>query len=137
MTDTVQHHCTRSRWKRPTVWVLGIAAVLLVVFSFVGDAGRPPAVSYSAFLDQLNAANVTSVVWFGSQTPTILVILGAIIFAKPMLLVFGGLVVAGAERAMGGRKKEPQQSTVPSNSTSMHPMHGMMKIMPGLFAKDA
>lgn len=82
MTDTVQHHCTRSWWKRPPVWILGIAAVLLAVVSLVGAVGRMPAIRYGVFLDQIETANV------------------AIIFTKPMLLVFGGLVIAVLVRAM-------------------------------------
>lgn len=196
MTDAVLHHCTRPWWKRPPVWVVGIVAMLLIVFALVGAASRPPAISYGAFLDQLEAANVATVVfhgteidgrlkqplnitsssgavqsdtfrsripdfgdpvllselrrqhvaidvtwsspwasWLGGSTPAVLVILGAIIFAKPGLLIFGGLLVAGLWRALRG-KKTAEQSAMPSNPMAMHPMHGMMKFMSGLGAKQ-
>lgn len=79
--------------------LLGIVALLLVAVSFVA-AGRPAAIPYGAFIDLRDAANAAAAVWSASRTQTILVALGAIISFKPMLLVFGGLLVAGAVRAM-------------------------------------
>jgi hypothetical protein len=197
MMDTVKPHYARAWWKRPPVWVVGIAAVLLFLYSIAGSAARPPATPYGAFLDQLDAGNVASVVFhgveldgrfkqpldiaaangaaptdafrsrvpdfgdpaliselrkhhvaadavspspwtssFGGNAPAIIVILSAIIFAKPGVLVFGGLLVAGLVRALRGGTKTAQQSTVPSNPMSMHPMYGMVKFTSGLFSKQ-
>lgn len=82
MADTVQRHRTRAWWKRPPAWALGIAAVSLAASSFAGAAGWLPAIPGDLVPDRIGAASVS------------------IIFAKPMLLVFGGLVVAGLVRAM-------------------------------------
>lgn len=198
MTETSHSHCSRPWWKRPPVWVLGIVAVLLVGYSAIGPNGRPPVTPYGAFLDQLDAGNVASVVfrgmeidgrfkqplnaaavegsapttafrsrvpdfgdpaliaelrqqrvtieasssspwmsWFGSQTPAILVVLGAIVFAKPGLFVLGALFIAGLVKAIRGGKKDAQQSAPLSNPISMHPMHGAVKLMSGLFEKPS
>ena len=192
MTDPVQHHCMRPWWKRPPVWVIGIAAVLLLGFFLMGATGRPPAISYGALLDQLESANVTSVVFHGTEIegrlkqpktiagssgpaqvevfrsripdfgdPVLLsdlrrqhvaidvtwsspwgswmgggalaVIVGAVIFAKPGLLIFGGLLIAGLWRAIRG-KKAAQPSVMPSGAMAMLPMHGMMKFTSNMFA---
>ena len=171
--------------------------MVVVAFSLLGAAGRPPTISYGVFFDQLDAANVSSVVfhgteiegrlkqpltiagssgpaqievfrsrmpdfgdpallsdlrrqhvavdvtwsspwgsWLGGSAPALLVIVGAIIFAKPGLLIFGGLLIAGFLRAVRGQKTA-EQSAMPSNPMAMHPMHGMMKWMSGIGAKQA
>jgi ATP-dependent Zn protease len=50
-------------WRTSKVWwVLGVAAVLvLLVGFFIQQAGKPAPMPYSTFLDQLDAANVASV----------------------------------------------------------------------------
>ena len=62
-------HCDRPWWKRPPVWFVAVAAVLL--FIAVGiemkTAGRVAPTSYSAFLDQLEAGNVASVTFQGTE----------------------------------------------------------------------
>ena len=193
MTDAIHHHCTRPWWKRPPVWVVGVIAILLIGFSLMGAAGRPPAISYGMFLDQLEAANVASVVFHGTEiegrlkqpltisgssgpTPVevfrsripdfgdpvllsdlrrhhvaidvtwsspwaswmgggaLAVIVGAIIFAKPGLLIFGGLLIAGLWRAMRGKKAAQPSAT--SDPMAMLPMHGMMKFTSNMFTKE-
>ncbi len=67
MADVVQHHCTRPWWLRPPVWFIGIAAALLAVFAMTEIAGRPAAAPYGAFLDQLDAGNVASVTFQGTE----------------------------------------------------------------------
>ena len=68
MTDTAQHeHCTRPWYMRPPVWLLGLAVVALGVFGIVESLGRPAAMPYGAFLDQLEAGNVASVIFQGTQ----------------------------------------------------------------------
>jgi ATP-dependent Zn protease len=67
MTDVVQHHCTRPWWLRPPVWFIGVAAVLLAIFAITEIAGRPAATPYGTFLDQLDAGNVASVTFQGTE----------------------------------------------------------------------
>jgi ATP-dependent Zn protease len=67
MTDVVQQHHTRPWWMRPPVWVIGIAAVALIVFLIIERVGGPPATPYSTFLDQLDAGNVASVTFQGTE----------------------------------------------------------------------
>jgi ATP-dependent Zn protease len=68
MTDMAQHqHCTRAWYMRPPVWVLGLIVVALIVFGVVESLGRPAATPYSSFLDQLDAGNVASVTFQGTQ----------------------------------------------------------------------
>ncbi|MDR3531151.1 MAG: ATP-dependent metallopeptidase FtsH/Yme1/Tma family protein [Rhodopila sp.] len=196
MTEPARLHCTRAWWKRPPVWVLAVVAIVLLAFSLVGSAGRPPMISYGVFLDQLDAANVASVIFHGTEidgrfkhpaaigrssgatpgeafrsrmpdfgdptllsdlrqqhvaidvassapmaswlegsAPAVLVIVGAILFAKPGILIFGGLLLAGLWRALRGRGT-PGHPAMPSNLMAKHPMHGMMKFMSGLFSKE-
>ncbi len=67
MTDVVQHHCTRSWYMRPPAWVLGVVLVALAVFGVMEMINRPVAIPYSDFLDQLDAGNVASVTFKGTQ----------------------------------------------------------------------
>ena len=67
MTDAIQHACTRPWYMRPPVWVLGVVLVALAVFGIIEMIGRPAAIPYSDFLDQLDAGNVASVTFKGTQ----------------------------------------------------------------------
>ena len=60
-------HCQRPWWKRPPVWFIGIATVLLLVGFGVEHIDKQAVTSYSAFLDQLEAGNVGSVTFHGTQ----------------------------------------------------------------------
>lgn len=67
MTDMMQHHCSRPWYLRPPVWLLGIIVVGLAVFGIMESLGRPTLTPYSSFLDQLDAGNVASVTFAGTQ----------------------------------------------------------------------
>jgi hypothetical protein len=49
------------------VLLLGIIVVALAIFAIVEAAGVPAATPYSAFLDQLDAGNVASVTFKGTE----------------------------------------------------------------------
>ena len=66
MTLAMQR-CQRPWWKRPPVWVIAIAAVAVLLFVVMQEAGRPAAMAYGAFLDQLEAGNVASVTFDGTE----------------------------------------------------------------------
>jgi ATP-dependent Zn protease len=68
MTDAVQHHhCAVPLWRRPPILLLGIVVVALAIFAIVEAAGIPAATPYGAFLDQLDAGNVASVTFKGTE----------------------------------------------------------------------
>jgi hypothetical protein len=67
MTDAIQHHCTRPWWRRPPVWLIGIAIVALAIFTVIEMASGPAATPYGTFLDQLAAGNVASVTFQGTE----------------------------------------------------------------------
>jgi ATP-dependent Zn protease len=52
---------------RSLVWFVGIAVALLFIFAMFEMSGKPAAISYGAFLDQLEAGNVASVTFQGTQ----------------------------------------------------------------------
>jgi ATP-dependent Zn protease len=60
-------HCHRPWWKRPPFWFIVIAAVLLLVVLVIEQTDKPALTPYSAFLDQLDAGNVASVTFQGTQ----------------------------------------------------------------------
>jgi ATP-dependent Zn protease len=68
MADIAQHqHCTRPWYMRPPVWLLGAALLALAAFGIVEMIGRPAVTPYGTFLDQLDAGNVASVTFQGTQ----------------------------------------------------------------------
>jgi hypothetical protein len=67
MTDTVQIHCTRPWYLRPPVWIIGIALLALLAFLVVERTGGPAITPYGTFLDQLEAGNVASVTFQGTD----------------------------------------------------------------------
>ena len=68
MTPAVQPHAKRAWYRRPSVWILGlIIVVALAVFGVVRMNKAPAAISYSGFLDQLDAGNVASITVNGTQ----------------------------------------------------------------------
>jgi FtsH Extracellular len=69
MADIAQHqHCTRPWYMRPPVWLLGLVVVVgLIVFAVARSSGGPTVIPYSSFLDQLDAGNVASVIFQGTQ----------------------------------------------------------------------
>ena len=62
-------HCQRPWWKRPPFWFIAIAAVLLLigVWTEIEPTDQSAATPYSAFLDQIEAGNVASVTFQGTQ----------------------------------------------------------------------
>jgi len=66
MTHAMEH-CQRPWWKRPPVWLIGIAVVGALLFVVMKEAGRPAPMPYGAFLDQLEAGNVASATFDGTQ----------------------------------------------------------------------
>ena len=68
MADITHHqHCTKPWYMRPPVWLLGLVVVALIVFGIVETVGRPVPMPYGSFLDQLEAGNVASVTFQGTQ----------------------------------------------------------------------
>jgi len=60
-------HCDRPWWKRPPVWFIAIAVVLLMGVMFeTRETGKTAPLPYSSFLDQLEAGTVASVTIQGS-----------------------------------------------------------------------
>jgi len=62
-------HCGRPWWKRPPVWVIAIAAVLLLIGVGVdfSTGGRASPMAYGVFLDQLEAGTIASVTIRGTE----------------------------------------------------------------------
>jgi cell division protease FtsH len=62
-------HCDRPWWKRPPVWFIAIALVLLliVVGIQIETTSKAVPVPYSEFLDQLEAGKVASVTFKGTE----------------------------------------------------------------------
>ena len=67
MTDTAQLHFTRSWYMRPSMWVLGVVLVALAAFGVIEMINKPAVITYSDFLDQLDAGNIASVTFKGTQ----------------------------------------------------------------------
>lgn len=67
MANSAQHHYTRAWYLRPPVWIIGIVLLGLAAFGIVEMTGRPAATPYGAFLDQLDAGNIASVTFQGTQ----------------------------------------------------------------------
>jgi ATP-dependent Zn protease len=67
MADTPVH-CHRPLWKRPPFWFVIIAAVLALGIGIaMEESARRAPMPYGAFLDQLEAGNVASVTFRGTQ----------------------------------------------------------------------
>lgn len=67
MTEAHQVHCTKAWYMRPPVWLIGAVLAALVIFAVYESVGGPAATPYGAFLDQLDAGNVASVTFDGTQ----------------------------------------------------------------------
>lgn len=66
MTHAMEH-CQRPWWKRPPVWFIAIAAVLLLSVVVVEQTDKPAAMPYSIFLDQVEAGKIASVTLEGTE----------------------------------------------------------------------
>ena len=67
MTNPTQH-CQRPWWKRPPVWLLAVVLLGALAYVVAKEAGRPAAMTYGAFLDQVEAGNVASASRIASPT---------------------------------------------------------------------
>ena len=67
MTEPASQHFTRAWYMRPPAWILGAVLVALAVFGILEMTSGPAALSYSDFLDQLDAGNIGGVTFAGTQ----------------------------------------------------------------------
>jgi ATP-dependent Zn protease len=88
-------HCHRPWWKRPPVWFLAVAVVSTLIVVVVEQTNKQAAVPYSAFLDQIEADNIASVTFHGTE------IIGRL--KRPP----DGALPAGAERSDSFRSRVP------------------------------
>ena len=67
MTETPVH-CQRPLWKRPPFWFVIIAAMLALGIGIaMEESARRAPMPYGTFLDQLEAGNIASVTFRGTQ----------------------------------------------------------------------
>ena len=67
MTDVAQSQ-PRKRWyKRPALWIAGVILVVLAAFISAQMGGHAASLRYSEFLDQLDADNIASVMFAGTE----------------------------------------------------------------------
>jgi ATP-dependent Zn protease len=66
MTNATEH-CDRPWWKRPPLWFIAIAAALLLVVVLIQQTDKQPTMPYSVLLDQIEAGNVASVSFQGTE----------------------------------------------------------------------
>ena len=66
MTHAMEH-CHRPWWKRPPFWFIVIAAVLLIVVAVIEQTSKRALTPYSTFFDQIEAGNVASVTFHGTE----------------------------------------------------------------------
>lgn len=177
MTQTMQH-CHRPWWKRPPVWFLAVVVVALIGMAVVEQTGKSPPLSYSIFLDQVDAGNVADVIFNGTEISgrfkrplnstsanskppsdefrtrvpdvgdsTLIPALRkqhvvinvaspsgwAWLLARlpwPMVIIIGVALIAGFVRLVRGKKMQP------GSEVSSMPMHGMIGLVSGLFARQ-
>ena len=67
MADHSQHSSARAWYARPALWIAGAILAAIAVFGILQMGERPFALSYSEFLDQLQAGNVAAVTFSGTQ----------------------------------------------------------------------
>lgn len=60
-------HCQRPWWKRPPVWLLAVLVMGALIFVAVKETGRPTSMPYGALLDQVEAGNVASMTFDGTE----------------------------------------------------------------------
>jgi len=60
-------HCQRPWWKRPPFWFIVIAVVVLLAAAAIEQTGKRAVTPYSTFLDQVEAGNVASVTFHGTE----------------------------------------------------------------------
>ena len=60
-------HCHRPWWKRPPIWLLAVVLLGALVYLIGKEVGTPVPMPYGAFLDQLEAGNVESATFNGTE----------------------------------------------------------------------
>jgi ATP-dependent Zn protease len=60
-------HCNRPWWMRPPVWFIAIVMVALLSMAVVEHIDKSASLSYSALLDQIDAGNIASVTFHGTE----------------------------------------------------------------------
>ena len=60
-------HCHRPWWQRPPAWFVAVAVAALLSWAVLEQTGPQPATPYSTFLDQVEAGNVASVTFHGTE----------------------------------------------------------------------
>jgi ATP-dependent Zn protease len=66
MTHATQH-CHRPWWKRPPVWFIAIAVVVLVSVAIIEQTDKPAPMPYGTFLDQVEAGKIAIVSFEGTE----------------------------------------------------------------------
>lgn len=66
MTHAMQH-CDRPWWKRPPTWFIAIALLVLIGVFAIERTDKPASMPYGAFLDQVEADNIASVTFHGTE----------------------------------------------------------------------
>jgi ATP-dependent Zn protease len=67
MATAAKQHCTRAWYMRPPVWVLAVVLLGVAAFGAMEMIKRPAPITYGDFLNQLDAGNVASVTFTGTQ----------------------------------------------------------------------
>lgn len=65
--STPMQYCQRPWWKRPPVWLLAVVVLGALVYLVAKEAGGPAPMPYGAFFDQLEAGNVASATFKGTE----------------------------------------------------------------------
>jgi hypothetical protein len=66
MMNPIQH-CQRPWWKRPPVWFLAVILLGALGYVVAREAAGPAPMPYGVFLDQLEAGNVASATFDGTE----------------------------------------------------------------------
>lgn len=158
-------HCDRPWWKRPPFWFIAIAAVIVLAVFAIEQINRRPAMPYSVFLEQIEAGNVASVSFQGTELtgrlkqgdsfrsrvpdfgdPTLIPELRkqhvAIDVTSPSAwgwllgrVPWPMLIVLGALLVAGLVRMLRGGKALPGSAAATLPAHGMMGLVSGLFAK--
>ena len=66
MTHAMEH-CHRPWWKRPPFWFIVISVIVLLAVAVIEQTGMGAVLPYSTFFDQIEAGNVASVTFRGTE----------------------------------------------------------------------
>lgn len=65
--STPMQHCQRPWWKRPPIWLLAVVLLGVLVYLIAKEFGTPMPMPYGVFLYQLEAGNVASATFKGTE----------------------------------------------------------------------